>query len=64
MSDNKTVRIRELNDHFRSTLTGGRVVVTSGIDALDEDVKQDILNAVQIALLMKKLLLNRVQKNQ
>ena len=30
----KTDRIRVLNDNFRSTFVGGRVVMTAGVDAL------------------------------
>jgi Protein of unknown function (DUF3768) len=32
-------RIRELNDAFRKTLTGGKVFVTAGVDTLPSDVK-------------------------
>ena len=32
-------RIRELNDRFRTTMTGGRVMMTAGVDALPSDVK-------------------------
>ena len=32
-------KIRELNDRFRSTMTGGRVMLTAGVDALPSDVK-------------------------
>lgn len=42
----KRDRIRELNDKFRTTLTGGRVVLTSGVDALDFDVKATVLRKV------------------
>ena len=35
MSD-KTARIRELNDQFRKTLAGGRIVLTQGIQAMAE----------------------------
>ena len=34
-----TERIRELNDAFRTTMSGGRVVMTAGVDALPSDVK-------------------------
>jgi hypothetical protein len=36
-------RIRVLNDNFRSTFIGGRVVMTSGVAALPMDVKPDVL---------------------
>src|SRR5260370_14377111 len=32
-------RIRELNDAFRRTFKGGRVMMTAGVDALPPDVK-------------------------
>lgn len=33
-TDNKTETIRRLNDHFRRTFEGGRVMVTAGVDSL------------------------------
>ena len=39
-------KIRELNDHFRSTMTGGRVMLTAGIDALPSDVKAMVIRRV------------------
>ena len=39
-------RIRELNDAFRTSLSGGRVMMTAGIDALDSDVKAMIIREV------------------
>src|SRR5271165_532935 len=39
----KTARIRELNDAFRSTFAGGKVVMTSGVDALPDMVKATAL---------------------
>jgi Protein of unknown function (DUF3768) len=38
-----TERIRELNDAFRSTFSGGRVMMTSGVDELPDCVKADAL---------------------
>ena len=35
----KTARIRELNDAFRRTFAGGKVVMTAGVDALPDMVK-------------------------
>ena len=32
-------KIRALNDAFRRTMTGGRVMLTAGVDALPSDVK-------------------------
>jgi hypothetical protein len=36
-------RIRALNDAFRTSFNGGRVMMTAGIDALDGDVKAMII---------------------
>jgi len=35
----RTERIRALNDAFRKSFTGGRVMLTAGVDALPSDVK-------------------------
>ena len=43
----RTAIIRSLNDQFRQTFTGGAVVVTAGIAALDEATRQRIFAAVQ-----------------
>ena len=40
-------KIAELNDAFRSSLAGGRVVVTSGVAALCHHTRVDALRAVQ-----------------
>jgi hypothetical protein len=40
-------RTRLLNDNFRSTFVGGRVVMTAGVDALPIDTKACVLLAVQ-----------------
>ena len=40
-------RVRVLNDNFRSTFIGGRVVMTQGADALPIDTKARVLLAVQ-----------------
>jgi len=40
-------RIRVLNDNFRSTFVGGRVLMTAGVDALPIDTKARVLLAVQ-----------------
>ncbi len=42
----KTARIRELNDQLRCKGTGGRVVITRGIEALGPDGVRDVLTAV------------------
>ena len=39
-------KIRELNDAFRSTMTGGRVMLTAGVDALPSDVKAMVIRKV------------------
>ena len=39
-------KIRELNDAFRSTMTGGRVMMTAGVDALPSDVKAMVIRRV------------------
>ena len=38
--------IRELNDRFRTTMTGGRVMMTTGVDALPSDVKAMVIRRV------------------
>jgi hypothetical protein len=38
--------IRELNDRFRTTMTGGRVMLTAGVDALPSDVKAMVIRRV------------------
>ena len=37
--DARTKRIRELNDSFRRSFSGGRVMLTASVDALPSDVK-------------------------
>jgi len=39
-------KIRELNDCFRRTMTGGRVMLTAGVDALPSDVKAMVIRRV------------------
>ena len=39
-------RIAELNDVFRSTFAGGKVVMTAGVDALPSDVKAVVIRKV------------------
>jgi hypothetical protein len=43
----KTGRIRVLNDNFRSTFLGGRVLTTAGVAELPVDTKARLLLAVQ-----------------
>ena len=40
-------RIRVLNDNFRTTFVGGRVVMTAGVHALPIDTKARVILAVQ-----------------
>jgi hypothetical protein len=40
-------RTRLLNDNFRSTYVGGKVVMTAGVNALPIDTKARVLLAVQ-----------------
>jgi uncharacterized protein DUF3768 len=39
-------RIRELNDRFRTTMTGGNVLMTAGVNALPSDVKAMVIRRV------------------
>jgi hypothetical protein len=39
-------RIQQLNDAFRTTMTGGRVMMTAGVDALPSDVKAMVIRRV------------------
>ncbi len=39
-------KIRELNDRFRTTMTGGRVMMTAGVNALPSDVKAMVIRRV------------------
>lgn len=41
------LRIRQLNDAFRKTFLGGRLVVTAGIAALPDHIKVELLRQVQ-----------------
>jgi Protein of unknown function (DUF3768) len=41
-----TDRIRELNDTFRRTFAGGKVMMTSGVDELPDCVKAEALRQV------------------
>lgn len=48
MSDeNSAARIRELNDQFRSTLNGGRILLTPGVSALSSEQSVELLTAVK-----------------
>ena len=39
-------KIRALNDAFRTTMSGGTVMVTAGVDALPSDVKAMVIRTV------------------
>ncbi len=41
-----TEKIRALNNAFRTTLTGGKVLMTAGVNALPSDVKASVLQRV------------------
>ena len=41
-------KIRALNDAFRTTMTGGKVFLTAGVDALPSDVKAMVSRRVGI----------------
>jgi hypothetical protein len=43
----RTARIRELNDAFRSTLSGGRVMLTAGFNALPDTVKSQVIERIK-----------------
>jgi hypothetical protein len=43
MNRQETARIRELNDAFRSTFSGGNVVMTAGVNELPDMVKAEAL---------------------
>ena len=45
--EQRTRRIRELNDEFRTTLTGGSVLFTAGILALGAGLEATILDAIR-----------------
>jgi uncharacterized protein DUF3768 len=42
----RRAKIRELNDAFRTTMSGGRVMLTAGVDALSSDVKAMVIRRV------------------
>ena len=47
MSEDRTARIRAFNDALRSTLVGGRVLVTSGVSALGAEAVAAVLDCVR-----------------
>ena len=47
LSKSNSERIRELNDSFRQSFIGGRVVITEGVDALSAKQKTEALENVR-----------------
>ncbi len=43
----KTARIRELNDEFRRTFVGGRVMLTAGVNALPDADKATVISKLR-----------------
>ncbi len=43
----KAAVIRQLNDRFRTRFSGGKVMLTAGVDGLDPDLKLALLIAVK-----------------
>ncbi len=46
-SKDKTSRIAKLNDVFRQSFIGGQVMLTAGVEHLDDKSKAKLLNEVQ-----------------
>ncbi|MCY1233561.1 hypothetical protein D9M68_365490 [compost metagenome] len=46
-SSSRDCRIRELNDELRRTFSSGRVMLTSGVQALEDGTRAELLRAVQ-----------------
>ncbi len=46
-TNRNTDKIRALNDSFRQTFIGGRVMKTDGVAALDEEVQQKLIAEVK-----------------
>jgi hypothetical protein len=42
----KWAKIRELNDRFRTTMAGGQVLMTAGVNALPSDIKAMVIQRV------------------
>lgn len=47
MSQERSARIRALNDRFRATFIGGRVLITEGVMALGQDAVSAIRERVE-----------------
>lgn len=46
-TNGRAARIRALNDAFRRTFLGGRVMLTCGVDALSDGIKVKVLQLVR-----------------
>lgn len=46
-AENSAARIRNLNDQFRRTFFGGRILLTQGVTALSEQQVSELLAAVK-----------------
>jgi Protein of unknown function (DUF3768) len=44
----RAAKIADLNDQFRHTFVGGRVFMTSGVNALDDKTRIEALRAVRL----------------
>jgi hypothetical protein len=45
--DLRAATIRRLNDAFRTTFMGGRIMLTAGVNGLPDDTKANVLSAVR-----------------
>jgi hypothetical protein len=45
--ENSAARIRELNDQFRKSLMGGRILMTPGVSTLSSEQTVELLTAVK-----------------
>ncbi len=47
LQQQRTTRIRALNDSLRTSLTGGKVVLTRGVFSLEPEIQTEVLEAVR-----------------
>ena len=45
--DEQSVKIRDLNDNLRRSFSGGKIMLTAGIDNLPQDIQASIFKAIQ-----------------
>ena len=45
--DDRTEQIQKLNDNFRQTLIGGKVLITQGVSSLDDLIQQEVMEKVK-----------------